>query len=168
MSNPFGAYFQPQSNQPGKQPQLAPNNNNNGGGPQLHHYNAQPNPSPYQTPQDLHVSPYGGPQSVAGPSGAPSLVGGIPGGETDHTLGSAYGDHSGLSPDDNDGPDNTDSPEQRKKASLNALLAFLADPSLTLLAARPANREDARATRCGSSLKASLRLCLDVREVYSR
>lgn len=86
----------------------------------VHHYAAQ-NPSQYQpAASEIHVAPYNsGP--VPGPSGPQGVGLGGAGGDADHPLANAFGDHGqiggngGLSPDSNGGADGDDAPDPKKK-----------------------------------------------------
>lgn len=89
----------------------------------VHHYSQ--NPSQYQPAgSEIHVAPYNsGP--VPGPSGPQGVGLGGAGGDADHPLANAFGDHGqiggngGLSPDSNGGADGDDAPDPKKKVRLD-------------------------------------------------
>lgn len=122
-NNPF-AYFPPQQQQQQPQPQQPQQQS-----PAVHHY-AAPNPSQYQP--EIHVAPYNsGP--VPGPSGPQGVGLGGAGGDADHPLANAFGDHGqiggngGLSPDSNGGADGDDAPDPKKKVRPHSSLDVFVD-----------------------------------------
>lgn len=126
----------------------------------VHHYAAQ-NPSQYQpAASEIHVAPYNsGP--VPGPSGPQGVGLGGAGGDADHPLANAFGDHGqiggngGLSPDSNGGADGDDAPDPKKKVRPDSLSRRVCRRGAMLmfvcLFCLP--RAAVLATKSGSSLK---------------